>query len=517
MERQLNLFVPSFSSLSGPSVVVGLSILLLLGLPTAAGQGGNGWSGAGDGDDGSSPGDDWGYRDIVGPAGANMVDHLMGSGAHEDIDTWSDLVEEAESEYDRLREKHDEDMTRILKEDMVDVTWNLMNASSDDFWVDLETSEQAEIVDTQAKLASSSILPSQSPILEGYESVSNDDTSSSLLARLLVNTANDVCKHWEGFVSYDYHEPTTGYYVGSSTVCSDVVPVVLSVVVPALFTAGTTVAGVQEAGEEAVSGTSEPMQSGDGNGTGSDWKDEYDITQPVSEDPDNDNASIVVEYQWDTIPVNETEDPVDGTQTHENARDYHGGNLTDGLEIVYWSEYMDQTLDQRTAQKVGFDTSDLTTVIFDEFENDTKHRTVQYNTTISWYELVETLNNQTDLAWRHPGVWLDTDGDGVPNIKDADSDGDRLMDGESLVLEVENDAYEEGDDKRYYCFADEAEEIMSTFRSDEPLRPLPRVQSRLPRVRDRQRHTRSHLPWRAPPWDLPPIRDQHVPLHAPRE
>jgi len=58
---------------------------------------------------------------------------------------------------------------------------------------------------------------------------------------------------------------------------------------------------------------------------------------------------------------------------------------------------------------------------------------------------VDHLNDAPELAWRHPGFFLDTDGDGHINVNDPDSDDDRLLDGHTVEFTE--------DDKRYDCYA----------------------------------------------------------------
>jgi hypothetical protein len=436
---------------AGKVAVITLGVLLLVSLAAPSGQASEGptdseggYDTGDDDDDGPPPPSE---VDMVEPAGKHMMNEMMGAGMTGHIGSWDAMVAAAEDEYQRLEDGDG----NITKTKMKQTSWALMNASSADFWDDLSEEEKAAIVHEEARIAAAAIPAAQSSIIKAYDDVMGTSGSANWIAELLMYARDMGCQYWKGLVDFSYFVPASEFYSKTRTVCHNLADVALSIVVPVLYTTGTVVGSVEEAGERALNSavSSSPSQSDDdGDGAGSDWEEEYDITQDVTTDPDRDNASILLEYQWDTIPVNESESSLGELEVHKNAQDYDGDAWIDGKEIRYWSNYMDQVLDQRTAEQVGFENSEEPKTYADWLNDDGDNltRTFLYDAEVSWYQLVYSLNDNTTAAWRHPGFFLDTDGDGVPNVKDPDSDTETLLDGNTLMLE-------RGEDERFHCFA----------------------------------------------------------------
>ena len=123
------------------------------------------------------------------------------------------------------------------------------------------------------------------------------------------------------------------------------------------------------------------------DGIGDAWNESWRVLDALS-DLDADGAPARVEFEWGTLPLAVPPDAA-------RARDHDLDGWLDGAEIAYWDAHPD---DARRASLA-----------------------------------------QAGLAGADPDAAGDVDGDGVPNQRDADADGDGLLDG----AEVENGTFPE--------------------------------------------------------------------------
>ena len=121
-----------------------------------------------------------------------------------------------------------------------------------------------------------------------------------------------------------------------------------------------------------------PARDDDADGVGDAWAWSYRLLETAT-DWDLDGAPTVAEFRWATIPIG----PLGGT--YPNARDFDGDGWLDGEEISYWDANPDDAAAAAAAA--------------------------------------------SGRALRDEDALLDSDGDGMPNHKDPDSDDDGLPDG----------------------------------------------------------------------------------------
>lgn len=124
----------------------------------------------------------------------------------------------------------------------------------------------------------------------------------------------------------------------------------------------------------------------DGDGLGDPFGAAFALVEPTA-DLDHDGLPNLDEYLWDTIPTPGFAVAGGGAVLFPNAPDYDADQWTDGAESTYWSAFTTDVID---LPDIG-------------------------------------------LVAKAPGATLDTDGDGVPNIHDQDSDNDRLLDGDEVT------------------------------------------------------------------------------------
>lgn len=133
------------------------------------------------------------------------------------------------------------------------------------------------------------------------------------------------------------------------------------------------------------------------------WQTSFGAFAPilrVAGDPDSDEASNLLEFQWRTIPVGVDVPVADGTFL-PGIKDYDRDGLNDGPEIAYWNVDPSPAClaDRRTAG------------------------------------LVSTIGTWP-VALFDEDSFIDLDGDGEGGPRDADSDRDGLADSEDFALET---------------------------------------------------------------------------------
>ncbi len=205
-------------------------------------------------------------------------------------------------------------------------------------------------------------------------------------------------------------------------------------------------------------------QDTNGDGIGEAYARTYDLVNNTALDPDQDEALTLTEYQWDTIPV----EHVGGVPVDGNATDEEGDAWMDGPEITYWSALIERVIQgdvqgarsalARTLEQEAASVDPPSTEPPSEVD-DARPETgpdewpevdPDDRPEVDLDEVIRTLNKETNLAWRHPGLVLDTDGDGYRNVWDPDSDGDSLLDGYTLRVDE--------DDPRAACYTGQGDD-----------------------------------------------------------
>lgn len=249
------------------------------------------------------------------------------------------------------------------------------------------------------------------------------------------------------------------------------------------FTEDTDCAGAR--GSQAGLLRTAPELDDDSNGIGDTFQRRYQLTRAQVEaalqrgtDFDGDGAGLLQEFRWDTIPL-----AIPGTYTLAQARDRDGDDWLDGEEIRYWDttsepvlpvtgglayrdpdSYADSdadgVLNQHDPDSDGDDVLDGEEAVargtYPEYaDSDCAPESgacpwpaqTRYNAEGRVASPGDGIGD--DLEYRHwtrtlgaQGHIADCDNDGIPNIRDWDSDGDDISDGQEILAGT--DACENG-------------------------------------------------------------------------
>lgn len=266
--------------------------------------------------------------------------------------------------------------------------------------------------------------------------------------------------------------------------------------------------------QEALDAAQEKAERGaqvdeDRDGLGDRWTrgfGEYAALLLASADLDGDGLGTLQEYRWDTLPLGPVPDPVGGGWLYENARDFDADGWEDGPEVAYWNDPAnDAALDDavwsgallaptdpdaardldrdglpdardpdadgdglRDGQEVrmgaypGFADSDCSTSVGACPAPGRSEREATGTTAGTGDGVPDAAELAAWVALLGPEGWkTDCDGDGIPPLRDPDSDNDGLPDGEEMlpaegaassdpcVADGDGDGLQDGEERAY--------------------------------------------------------------------